>query len=169
MAYQAYTRRASQAADTSPFTLPSLDDHSVTSRFNETRPLMADLLLSHIDMVPAKPQRHMGVVLDAVKHYQSEVETLPDPSKLNATFSLGSLFSKADDSSTNHYHAISRLYASVYSQFPDEADLHIDHKYIENMNQDVWGGKSVTPKEIQELTTKMNDLLDAVGYRSRLS
>lgn len=163
--YPSHIRRASQPSETPAFTLPSLDDQpSSFSRFDEKNPIIADLLLSHIDMVPANPQRSMGVVADAVKNYHAEIDTLPEVSQSESKSLLASFFSKVDNASINHYHAISRLYASVYSQFPNEADLHIDHDYIEKMNQDVWNGKNVTPSEIERLSAKMDDLLVSVGY-----
>lgn len=149
-----------------PQTTDSLvgDRCTLPSRFDVSFSRITELLLSHLDMDSVKPQRNMELVRSAVEDFKTEMATVEQPPDPGSVLSkLSTLFGGDSVRATNEYHAISRLYGTIYSQFPDEASLHIDHEQIDQLNHDVWNGGRVSRQEVNALTHKIRQLLGELG------
>ncbi|NBV82995.1 hypothetical protein EBR57_02590 [bacterium] len=136
------------------------DRCTLPARFDVSFSRFTELLLSHLDMDAPKPQRNMDLVKTAVDDFHSEMATIAPAAESGSMLSrLSTLFGGDSMQSTNEYHALSRLYATVYSQFPDEANLHIDHDRIDQLNHDLWNGGRVSRPEVNDLHQRMAELL----------
>lgn len=128
------------------------------------------ILLSHLDVsTEPKPQRNLPFVQDAVASYIGEKD-VPESTKSPSTFlSKLDFFSRGtSDSVIGDYHALSRLYAAVYSQFPKEADKYINHSYIYDLNDEVWKGGKPTDEVVYTLKRQMNALLLSIGIQDQI-
>ena len=140
------------------------DRCTLPSRFDVSFSRFTELLLSHLDMDAVKPQRNLDLVKTAVNDFKTEMASVEHPPKPGSMLSkLSTMLGGDSVRATNEYHAISRLYGTIYSQFPDEASLHIDHDQIDQLNHDVWNGGRVTRQEVTGLTRKLRELLGELG------
>ena len=134
------------------------------SRFDISFSRITDLLLSHLDLDAVKPQRNLDLIKTAVNNFKTEMASVEHPPEPGSMLSkLSTMLGGDSVRATDEYHAISRLYGTIYSQFPDEASLHIDHEQIDQLNHDLWNGGRVSRQEVNSLTHKLRQLLGELG------
>ncbi|NDC82163.1 hypothetical protein EB093_00655 [bacterium] len=123
-----------------------------------------NILMDHLEAGCPVGARNIETVRSAYNHYQSETKLMnvDDPTNSNDG-PWGSLFGSPSNTNIEHYHALSRLYATCYSQFPTESNLHVDHEEIDKINHDVWNGASISGREMNELRLRITALLEDLG------